>query len=139
MSEVEPQEQAQPEASDTEQSGLSASLPEWADYCFEVERALTVPDKGVMVIGTYAGRAPRVKGDVRFTPHGEGHEVTCPVLGVVNKLFDDDGAVLEGRLGLVLQYTERKDLRRPMQVYGVTGTAPEGAQSAETGEAEPTE
>ena len=106
-----------------ESAAQQAALPEWAEFCFEVERALTVPDKGVMVVGTYEGATPRVKMDVRFTPQGVEKPLTCLLLGVANKLFDDDGAVLEGKTGLVLQHPERKDLRPPLQVFGVADSA----------------
>ncbi|MCB0220156.1 MAG: hypothetical protein KDH09_10710 [Chrysiogenetes bacterium] len=131
---AEPEEaatpQSAPEASSDENAPEETALPEWAEYRFEVERALTVPDKGVMVVGTFEGAAPRVKADVRFTPQGAEKPLTCQLLGVANKLFDDDGSVLEGKIGLVLQHPERKDLRPPMQVFGVAGSAP-AAETAE--------
>ena len=136
MTEAEQHEESQTaEVAEAPESAAQESpLPEWADYRFEVERALTVPDKGVMVVGTYEGAAPRVKAEVRFTPQGGDKPLTCQLLGVANKLFDDDGAVLEGKIGLVLQHPERKDLRPPMQVFGVAGSAPATEEQSEAPE-----
>lgn len=136
MTEAEQHEESQTaEAAQAPESAAQENtLPEWADYRFEVERALTVPDKGVMVVGTYAGATPRVKADVRFTPQGGDKPLTCQLLGVASKLFDDDGSVLEGKIGLVLQHPERKDLRPPMQVFGVAGSAPATEEQSDTPE-----
>ncbi len=89
-------------------------------FSFSVEHTMSLPEKGILVTGVCQGSPAKVGDRVRFETAG-GVSRELRILGVVRKVSGENGAAVEGRSGLVLEETERKDLRPPLVLAGYSG------------------
>ena len=78
---------------------------------------MSIPEKGILVTGVCQGVPAQVGDRVRFETAG-GVSRELRILGVMRKVTAEDGSAVEGRLGLILEETERKDLRPPLVLTG---------------------